>query len=1291
MSTPVNKTVNIYINQASAERALANLQQKAEKLNKSIERGRKEGKDMVEAIGKLDQTKAKITELTAVLDGRMAPSLRQMRSHAKDLHRELINMSEDAPGYAAKFREFEKVSASLQQMETRMRAVGRTIQTITPATNSFISNIKTIAVGTIVGNTVQAGLDKFMGYFTGIVSGNAKMSDSLANVKKATGLTADEVKRLNSELSKVNTRTKSEELREIAVGLGQIGEAANLKNIVNVDKIVVALQDEFGGGAKEITTVLGILRNNLQDIKTGNYGEDVLHIGNALNLLGAEGLATAPVITDFANRMAGEGETFGMTAGQILGISAAMQELGITPERGATAFNKIVKKITADVDQFATIAKYAGVSSQEFTELVNKDVTAAFMKVAEGAKIAGASNVNFGKIMKDLDTDGAGAGEVLAKIAQNAELVNEKVTLATKALKEDSSIIEEFNTKNNNLAATLEKIGRRMASWFTNGNMGRMIETIANQFARLIGAVNKTEEAFSDLEKQKKVVADLQNNVAPLISEYEELAKKAKAVGGESKLAKDEQDKLKTAFKGITEAIPLAITQFDQYGRAIGISTEKAKEFIKYQKLALQQKNASLIKSTRDDIAEAARQASGSKGAYESIPKQAADYQKKYPNSPHDWDGLMRQREAIFQEDLNKLRGLVATLAELEGKGIQEVLDSLPAPGANAVQRTLFGGFPKGFKRPLSPKDLLGDDFKATETPTAGDGTPEVTAPEVAYETEADKEKAKRLEEQRRSVLQQIAALKNEVLAMAKDETDTLKLNHEKQVADVVNKYSKIRQQALEYGVAVTELNELQAKEIDILINKQFDERSNAEYEQSLQHLDDFYNAERQKAGKQYSDGLVSYKAYQDKLKDIDRDQAEDRATITTDYAKSSIKAAQDTEKAKTDAVKKGVEDRKRIEAQGANAQLYDAERAVIISKAGTKANLDAKINLIKLTFDREIELARDNKAQQLLLEAEKNAAIDESRRQYLQYWVDQTMQALGTIQGVFSNYFNYLNQKDQQELGRDRHTNEQKKKNLKKSLDAKSISQAEYNRQVSKLDEDYAKKERESKRREFNRQKALNLVEATMNAAQAITSIWAVHAANPIMAGILTGIAGAATAIKIGTIVAQKFPEYKKGGRAGYTGVPDGPSHEEGGIDLVSNGRKIAEMEGGEPILSNETYRQNPELIDALLWAGQNNNGRLANPSFFPGRIDTAGIMRSAMYQPFYNNGGVAGNNTAAGLSGSGNAMSMILGKDLIDALNAFTEQIKQPVTAEVPFKKIQDAQRTYDGLKKAGSLARR
>jgi hypothetical protein len=62
--------------------------------------------------------------------------------------------------------------------------------------------------------------------------------------------------------------------------------------VKSTDKLVVALGDEFKGGAEEVTKVFGQMRNVLTDIKTDNVSNDMLHLGNAVNVLGASGMAT---------------------------------------------------------------------------------------------------------------------------------------------------------------------------------------------------------------------------------------------------------------------------------------------------------------------------------------------------------------------------------------------------------------------------------------------------------------------------------------------------------------------------------------------------------------------------------------------------------------------------------------------------------------------------------------------------------------------------------------------------------------------------------------------------------------------------------------------------------------------------------------------------------------------------------------------------------------------------------------------------------------------------------------
>ncbi|RQO74251.1 hypothetical protein DBR43_02305 [Pedobacter sp. KBW06] len=97
-------------------------------------------------------------------------------------------------------------------------------------------------------------------------------------------------------------------------------------------------------------------------------------------------------------------------------------------------------------------------------------------------------------------------------------------------------------------------------------------------------------------------VQNLQKNIAPLLTKYDELSEKAQKNGGITKLTKEEQALMKDVIKQVGEEIPTAITQFDKYGKAMDINTESAREFIRQQVLVMQALNAERIEKTTNKL-----------------------------------------------------------------------------------------------------------------------------------------------------------------------------------------------------------------------------------------------------------------------------------------------------------------------------------------------------------------------------------------------------------------------------------------------------------------------------------------------------------------------------------------------------------------------------------------------------------------------------------------------------------------------------------------------------------------
>ena len=436
----------------------------------------------------LDDHKAKMVELRKEA-GLQALSLKELKSLRASLYNEMARTIPGSEHRSKLEKEFNAVNKRIGQVTVGAKTAGMTMGKMADGFNRFFG-------------MVTAGIAVFAGFALSIktmITKNADLDDSLANIRKTTGMTTEEVKKFNMQFGKINTRTGRQELREMAVVAGQLGIAKQdiFGFTESVDKLNVALGDEFKGGAEEVATEMGKLRNVLTDMKTTDVADDMLRIGNAVNELGAAGFATGPVVADFASRIGGVGIAMGLSSDEVLGLSATLQELNVNAERGGTAVVKILLKMTQNIDGFA---KVAGMSTKEFKQLVNTDLYGAFVKVIEGSRKSGASATALSAIIKELEVKGVGASEVFAKLGTNTDLLAEKVTLAGKSLQGTDSVMAEFNIKNTTLGATIAKLQKDFYSLIT---LPGVTQFFKNQVYHVVELVNWLKDLPLIIEKYK--------------------------------------------------------------------------------------------------------------------------------------------------------------------------------------------------------------------------------------------------------------------------------------------------------------------------------------------------------------------------------------------------------------------------------------------------------------------------------------------------------------------------------------------------------------------------------------------------------------------------------------------------------------------------------------------------------------------------------------------------------------------------------------------------------------------
>ncbi len=806
-----------------------------------------------------------------VLKGSAAnAAIKDIDKAVRALGAQLRSLPKDSQAFADKKAEFQKMSKSLKDLQNDVKGVGGVFQSI----GKEIKGFGIMAAGYL-------GFQWLSSSITGIIKQNAELSDSLADIRKTTGLTEDEAKKMNTAFGQIDTRTAAKDLRAIAIVGGQLGIAKQdiFGFTVAVDKMNVALGDEFSGGAEEITKVMGGLRNVFTDIKSDKVDQDLLHIGNAINELSARGAATGPVVADFANRIGGVGITLGLTSGQVLGLSATLQELNVSTERGGTAISRILQKMAGNVGDFYQVAKSAldpkKNSLKDFTEMVNKDLYGAFVKVAEGSKNSGVNAVAFSKILDTLGVEGAGASEVFAKLGNNTAMLNEKVEIANGSLKGTNSILAEFNIKNRTMGADLEVIAKGFASWFTNSAVSGFFKSITSGLAEMLSKTPEAEKLTDAWRNQKASVENLEASMVPLLNRHDELK-------GKATLNKEEQAELDKIIAKVAETIPFAVTEFDKYGKAMDINTTKGRDFLRMEEQKLELMNKDALTSRRQELIEYSNEIARFQAQLRNRDKDGDLFQ----TIKTKMDGIGEKSTYVFadvkltNEEIIKLNqnllaakdkqlGVFAIINELTGKVTatsKEVVKAKEDEAAAAIESAKEQE--EAMKKLLDARKKYLEDLEKIEQEFKGRN---LTGPEKEEKAIFDKyDKLLEKEKKGSAVYQRLMFMREtEVTEFQKKEAD---------------KYLKVRKD-LEQKIEDVTLPAMQ-KELNA-INKKYDDlkRSAQQYGIDTRELELFRNMETSAVRAKYDEKeIADNKSKYEKMSKDDKAYHEKKQATFNDY-----------------------------------------------------------------------------------------------------------------------------------------------------------------------------------------------------------------------------------------------------------------------------------------------------------------------------------------------------------------------------------------------------------------------
>lgn len=455
-----NATVTLTVNGKQAQNMLEQLKRQASDLEDKITKAAAAG-DKVQLKKfqrELKQTRRQIGQIESATQGVENVMKRLDKASPKELNRTLKELKKSLNGIERGTDEWNKQCESIKRVKAEIANVNEELRETEKENVGLVDRINGFVDkwGNIIAGVAAVGTGLVMAGRKA-VNAFAEMDAEMANVRKFTGLADDEVKELNEDFKKMDTRTSREDLNKLAEEAGRLGKSSKedvLGFVKAADQINVAL-DELGDGA---TLTLSKLTNIFGDEARLGTERSLLAVGSVINDLSQNCTASAGYLAEFGKRMAGVGAQAGMTIPQIMAFAAVLDSQGQACEMSATALSQLIMNLFKEPSK---IAKATGMDLDELNKALKRSTNEGLLMLLQQLKKLGNMDV-LAPVFKNMGENGARASQVLATLAGNVEMVKWQQEQATQSFEDATSVTNEFNVQNSTVEAELDKARKRV-------------------------------------------------------------------------------------------------------------------------------------------------------------------------------------------------------------------------------------------------------------------------------------------------------------------------------------------------------------------------------------------------------------------------------------------------------------------------------------------------------------------------------------------------------------------------------------------------------------------------------------------------------------------------------------------------------------------------------------------------------------------------------------------------------------------------------------------------------------
>lgn len=456
------------------------------------------------AVEKLHKAEEDVADVTKRINTYMKDLGNVATTDLRRAYREGIQLRD---GFKGTDKELQKLNHDLAAMQAQINKNTGATAAMTSAQKGFSSAIASTAKNLATYMIGFAGFNKVKSLVEDVFRSNLKLSDSLANIRKVSGLSSEAINELYRNISKIDSRNTIETLNQLAytgakLGIGQNYGVEGLTGFVKAaEQVQMALGEDMGEKAlpdlSKMVEVMGLIPK---------YGveQSMQKAASAIFQLGATSTATGTNIVEFSKRLYGLANVSRISTQDLLALGSASDAMGLMPEVSATAFNKLFTSIQR---QHNLIESSLGMTKGTIKEYYDQGKTMdAIVEIFERMNQKGNLNL-LGNIFKDLGSDGARLVNVMATMADRADILRKHLETSRDAFKEGEAVIGEYMIQNQTAAALVERASNLWAKAFVNPEGVDMVKEMAQAWYDLSKQMTQSEALMGSLHNSIELIA----------------------------------------------------------------------------------------------------------------------------------------------------------------------------------------------------------------------------------------------------------------------------------------------------------------------------------------------------------------------------------------------------------------------------------------------------------------------------------------------------------------------------------------------------------------------------------------------------------------------------------------------------------------------------------------------------------------------------------------------------------------------------------------------------------------